>query len=218
MIVPDLRGCGQSQAGSSPYSLRVLAGDVVAWLDALSIDRCHLIGHSFGGVVAQEVLTRHNDRIRSAVLVSISSLVGKNAAANWLRLAASVRDNGVRPSLKASARAFSKRFAAGHPELVQAQSDLTASSDPRIYAAQAEASADYDYTDALAAVAQPVLVMQGKEDRMTPVGGSVLLARALPNATLRLIDGLGHNLHMELGPDFARHIEAFVTAVDQGSR
>ncbi len=214
VIVPDLRGCGASETGSDFYSLRLLADDVVAWMDVLGIKSCHLIGHSFGAVVAQEVLTKHNSRVRSAMLVSTSSRVGPQAADNWLRLAAAVRKNGLRASPKASARAFSENFANTHPELVRSQSELTTRSAPDVYAAQAEAAARYDYTEALAAVVQPVLVMQGKEDRMTPVGGSVLLARALPNAKLELIEGVGHNLHLELGPSFAQRIADFVAEVD----
>jgi len=105
-----------------------------------------------------------------------------------------------------SARAFSETFAAEHPELVADQGRVSASTDAKVYAAQARAASSYDYSEALAAVENPVLVMQGLADRMTSPGGSVLLSRALPHGELELIEGVGHNLHVEMG-------ERFVTAV-----
>jgi 3-oxoadipate enol-lactonase len=94
VIVPDLRGCGDSERGTEPYTFAVLASDAVAVLDALKIERCHLVGHSLGGVVAQELLTAHNARCASAVLISTSSRVGEAATAGWLRLADSVERRG----------------------------------------------------------------------------------------------------------------------------
>jgi 3-oxoadipate enol-lactonase len=210
VVCPDLRGCGESELGDAPYSLALLARDCIAVLDALAVNRCHVIGHSLGGVVAQELLTGAPGRFASAVLVSTSSRVGQAASEGWRRLADSVEKRGLGSPEGAVSRGFSKEFAEANPTVIREHGTLATACDPAVYAAQARAASSYDYGDGLATVTIPVLVLQGLADRLTTPGGSVLLSRALPNATLEMIEGVGHNLHLELGEKFAETVETFM--------
>ena len=213
VAVVDLRGCGRSERGAAPITLPTLADDVAAVIAHLGAGRCHLIGHSLGGVVAQDLLVRHGRSCGAAVLVSTSSKVGAQAAEGWRRLADVVEQRGV-VGEGGSARAFSDAFAAQHPELVEEQGRISASADAKVYAAQARAASSYDYSEALTSVENPVLVMQGLADRMTSPGGSVLLSRAIPNSELELIEGVGHNLHVEMGERFVDVVLEFLTRHD----
>ncbi len=69
VIVPDLRGAGESAPSNSDYSLATFAADMIAILDHLGIERCDLIGHSMGGQIAQLVSVNAPGRVRSQVLV-----------------------------------------------------------------------------------------------------------------------------------------------------
>ncbi len=60
----------------------------------------------------------------------------------------------------------------------------------------------------------PALVVQGLDDRLTPPGGSVILARALPRVRLLMIPGAGHNLPLEMPERFADLVLAFVAGVE----
>ena len=206
VIVPDLRGCGASTHDDVPYTLDRAARDVLAVARAAGAPRFCVVGHSLGGVIAQELLTRHGDHVDAAVLVSTSSRVGRRATDMWLRVAAIVEARGVATSFDAHARAFSDDFATRRPDVVDVHARRAASCDAGIYTAQARAAAAYDYSEALEDVRQPVLVLQGLADRLTSPGGSVLLERDLPNASLEMMDGVGHNLHVE-------EPERFVTLV-----
>jgi len=117
-----------------------------------------------------------------------------------------------------SARAFSESFASGHPDLVEEQGRISASSDPAVYAAQARAASSYDYSDALSRVTNPVLVIQGLADRMTSPGGSVLLSRALSQSELLMVEGVGHNAHLEMGDRFVATVLAFFDRVNGSPR
>jgi pimeloyl-ACP methyl ester carboxylesterase len=214
VIVPELRGCGESERGAEPYSFAVLAGDAVAVLDALSVAKCHVVGHSLGGVVAQELLTLHSERCASAVLISTSSRVGEAAATGWLRLADSVERRGFESAESAAARGFSAEFAREHPETVRALGSVAVTANRSVYAEQARAASAYDYTQALEKVRQPVLVVQGLADRLTSPGGSVILSRALPAARLEMIENVGHNLHIELGERFVALVDAFFSEAE----
>ena len=214
VITPDLRGCGDSERGAETYSFGLLAQDLLAILDASDTRVCHIVGHSLGGVIAQHFLTRHQDRCASAVLVSTSSRVGEKAAVSWRRLADIVAAKGLSRSDLGTARGFSDSFLERRPELVRTLSEIAAASDPKVYAEQARIAADYDYTEALGSVTRPVLIMQGLADKMTSPGGSVILSRAIHGSTLEMVEGAGHNLHLEMGDAFTGRIARFFETVD----
>jgi pimeloyl-ACP methyl ester carboxylesterase len=95
---------------------------------------------------------------------------------------------------------------------------IGAATDPLVYADQARAAASYDYGTKLGSVTNPVLILQGEEDRLTSPGGSVILSRALPNAELRIVPGIGHNAHIELGATFVEMVRAFLARHDLAFR
>lgn len=208
--IPDLRGCGDSTRGTAPYTLSRAADDIDGVARALGLSRYIVVGHSLGGVIVQDLLTRHPSAVAGAVLISTSSRIGEKAAENWKRLAEMVEANGLSQSLASLARGFSEEFAAAHPDVLATHATISAATDRSVYAEQARAASSYDYTAALASVTCPVLVLQGLADRLTPPGGSVLLHRALPaGARLEMIEGAGHNLPIEMPERVAELILEF---------
>ena len=202
VVAMDLRGSGDSRLGEQPLSFERLAADAIAVLDAVSVGKAHVIGHSLGGVVTQQLLVDHPNRVASAVLVSTSSKVGEKAAEGWLRLADVVEKRGLSDSPSSRTRAFAEGFAESHPEIVDELGRIAAASDRHGYAAQARIAARYDYTESLASVRTPCMVIQGLADRLTSPGGSVILSRALKDSRLEMIEGVGHNAHIEMGQAF----------------
>lgn len=199
VVAPDLSGCGDTPRPPQTWSIAGAADDLEALLVALDVSRCVLVGHSLGGVIVEELLTRRLPMVAAAVLISTSSRLSDRATENWLRIADLVETRGLSDSPAARARGFSDSFAAARPEIVDEHARITAATDPRVYAEQARAASRYDYTEALASVSCPVLILQGLADQLTPPGGSVLLHRALPDgARLEMLDGVGHNLPFEI--------------------
>ena len=95
VIAPDLRGLGDStRAGErTDFRKQALAEDVMAMLDALGIDDFQLIGHDWGGVVAQEVAIALPDRVTRMVIMNITLI--NNARGNAEAIA-EIRRNGAR--------------------------------------------------------------------------------------------------------------------------
>jgi pimeloyl-ACP methyl ester carboxylesterase len=146
-------------------------------------------------------------------LISTSSRVGEKAATGWLRLADVVEARGLGKP-EAAARGFSEAFARERPEVVRELGEAAVATDVKVYAEQARIASRYDYTAALARVRTPVLVVQGLADRLTSAGGSVTLARAIAGARLEMLEGVGHNVHVELGDRFAELVEKFFAELE----
>ena len=208
----DIRGFGASSKPDGPYDLPMYRDDLLAVFDALSLDKAHIVGISMGGVISQQFLVDHPDRLLSATLVSTSSEISERATANWTRLADRVESRGF-GKVDAS-RSFAAHFAEQNPELVAATNAQTLSNDPKGYSAGTRAVSDYNFSEALAGVRLPVLIVQGLEDQLTPPGGSVRMSRAIQRSRLLLLPGVGHNLPIEAPLLFDSALLAFTGAVD----
>lgn len=69
-LAPDLRGRGQSRGPDTDYGIASMASDIVAFADALALERFDLVGHSLGSCIAMEIALAHPERLRSLVVVS----------------------------------------------------------------------------------------------------------------------------------------------------
>jgi pimeloyl-ACP methyl ester carboxylesterase len=214
VLRPDLRGCGESDKPPGPYSPALFAADVAALLDACDVDTAHVVGISMGGVVAQRFALDYPARLRSLVLVSTSSEVGARAVTSWQRLADLVERVGFDARTADASRAFSPAFAAAHPGIVAALGARNARCDPRAYAAAARAVSDYNWTAELSRLDAPTLILQGRDDQLTPPGGAVKMSRVLPHARLLLVSDAGHNLPIEQPEVFRHSVLAFAAGVD----
>src|SRR5690606_16948185 len=70
VLAPDLRGFGDSPRGRGRMSVRGHALDIAAFLDAMGIERCHLIGHSMGGAIAQQLALDQPQRVERLVIAN----------------------------------------------------------------------------------------------------------------------------------------------------
>jgi 3-oxoadipate enol-lactonase len=210
----DVRGFGGSDKPPGPYSAALFAADLARLLDRLGLERVHLGGISMGGVIAQRFALDHAGRVRSLVLVSTSSEIGERGAATWRRLADAIERRGFGSGARDASRAFAPDFARRCPEVVAAAGRQTAANDPLAYAAAARAMSDYHWTDELARLAVPALILQGLADQLTPPGGSVKMSRVLRASRLLLVPDSGHNLPLERPDVFCAAVLGFTGGVD----
>ncbi|HEU0288068.1 MAG TPA: 3-oxoadipate enol-lactonase [Nocardioidaceae bacterium] len=187
----DLRGHGWSPAPHGPYTVDVLADDVLRLAGRLGLDRFALVGLSIGGTVGQTIAVREPDRLTALAACCTGPKLGDPD--DWRDRAARVRAEGtswlVDPSI---ARWFTPAFAARHPDEVDRVVRMLLTTSPEGYAASCEALAAFDLTDRIGEITAPTRVVIGSEDPIAPPDLGHRMADAIPDADLVVLDGTAH--------------------------
>ena len=202
--------------GPSAYLLRDRADDTVGLLDHLGIDRAHVAGASMGGMIAQQLAIDHADRVSS--LCSIMSTTGNRRLRfpRWRAFGAlmakppSSREGYVEQAVKTFKVIGSPGYPMDEPhfrEIVGHAYDRCF--HPPGVARQLHAiNCSGDRTRALRRLDVPALVIHGGDDPLVRLSGGRATARAIPNARLRVIDGMGHDLPRQLHGELAELIDS----------
>jgi len=211
LIRLDLLGQGQSdKPRSDSYPLAEQADLAASLLDTLALSHCHVIGLSYGGMVAQHLAHRHPERVDHLVLASTlacSDAVDQAIAASWIAAAesggADLRFAVSLPWL------FSSRFLSSHPDQLNELKTVATQSEWEAVLRLLAGMREHDARTWLASVTVPTRVIVGSEDRLTPLHQSEMLSTYMPHAQLSIIPGVGHALHLEAVESFARLVMEF---------
>lgn len=225
--LPNLPGILQQiMQGQKPdvaYTLSDMARDAVGLLDALGIDRAHVVGASLGGMVAQLVAADHPERVLS--LTSIMSTTGNREVPPASPAALEVLNNrGPDPAQDLEgyvAHSYKGAQVVGSPAYPpdpalhreRTLHDLNRSYYPPGFARQyAAAVACPDRRPKLATIKAPTVVIHGAADPLVPVEGGRDTASNIPGAELRVIEGMGHDLPPAL---FDEIVDGILRAVER---
>ncbi|MYE82772.1 MAG: alpha/beta fold hydrolase [Gammaproteobacteria bacterium] len=175
VLVFDHRGHGASDgpADEGAYTVERLVKDTERLIDCAGFEDYHLVGHSIGGAVAQEIALRHPDRVRSLVLCDTTDWFGDHD-----------RPGGTAPFVPADLAQTAARRAASMPAaaLRGTWGGLLAWRGTR---------------DRARAIAPRSLVLYGERDASRIVEGSRRLEQGIPDARTAVIHGAGHSPHQE---------------------
>ena len=202
-----------------PYLLADMADDGIGLLEALGIERAHVVGASMGGMIAQAMAANHPDRVLS--LVSIMSSTGSRWSGQpaprilpvFLQKPASSKEDYQERLVKLFKLVGSPGFERDDDELREmAGVAWDRGIDPAGLARQLGAIlASGDRVADLKRIRVPTLVIHGKSDRLVRPSGGRATARAIPGAKLDLIDGMGHDLPRGVWPRILDGIEQTAT-------
>ncbi|XBB69985.1 alpha/beta fold hydrolase [Nocardioides sp. WV_118_6] len=199
-ILVDHRGAGRSDVPALPLTLRTLADDAAAVLDAVEAGPAHVVGFSMGGLVAQELALTHAAAARSLVL-GCTSPGGRDAVPGtfaWRDPSRWYADTTAPAAIAADLHARGR-----HP------------ATRRGVAAQLAAVAGYRGAGArLHRWHGPTLIAHGTTDRIVPVENARRLARRIPHAELCLLAGAGHVITTDATDRLVAAILAFTARVD----
>ena len=186
------RGHGGSPAPAGSYTLADLGGDVLRLLDELGTGPVSYCGVSLGGMIGMWLAANAPDRFTALAVLCTTAWMPDQAF--WTDRAARVRAEGLAPLAGGVVgRWFTPSFAAHDPATVaRFIATLASDVDPAGYAGCCDAIAGMDLRPALPGITAPALVIAGSEDPATPPWQNAVIARAIPDARLRVIRGASH--------------------------
>ncbi|MES2932890.1 MAG: alpha/beta hydrolase [Pseudomonadota bacterium] len=202
----------------SGYTLDDMAADSVGLLDVLGLARAHIVGISMGGMIAQIVAARYPERILSLTSLMSSSgrrgLPGPSVAARKAMLSRPKNPCDPQQVLAQMIRTFKIIGSPAYPATdAEMQAILGGGVKRSLYMAGSARQivaivASKDRLALLKKIHCPTLVLHGAQDPLVPLACGRDTARWIPNAVLRIIDGMGHDLPSALHPHLIDMIAA----------
>jgi 3-oxoadipate enol-lactonase len=198
LLAYDQRGLGRTSKPDEPYSMAQYADDAAALIDYVGWPEALVVGVSFGGMVAQELVLRHPAKVRRLVLACTSPGGEGGASYPFHEIEHLKGEERARFLMPISDTRRDAAWAAAHPEdytrLVElAAADPFAGEPGRAEGAhrQLEARARHDTWDRLQEIAGPVLIAAGRYDGIALPATQEKIAARIPGAELQWFDG-GH--------------------------
>lgn len=214
VITFDNRGAGGSDKPDGPYTTAMMAADAIGLLDGLGVTQAHVLGHSLGGYIAQEVALARPDLV-SKLILAATTTGGPNAipvTPEALKVMTERNGDPMELFRRGVAVSTGPGFAQRHPDVVEALWAYRASNPVPAaqYAAQVMAGAQHDAEVRLGEIRCPTLILFGAEDRVVPPANAALLAQKIQGAQVKILPGLGHHIALEDPETMARLIIDFL--------
>lgn len=216
VITFDPRGVALSKLeDGASVSIEKIADDIDLLLEKLEIDTAHVLGISFGGFVALEFALRYPGKLKKLILAS-TSFGGPNHVAPPMEVLSSFSDtNGLFSSeriRKYITMAFSPDFVRGHSDIVDEFCTMRERNivPEEVYRQQLASAVTFNAEDRVHGIKAETLVLTGDKDGVVPPENSENLARAIPGASLRTIEGGGHMAFVERAGEFNAIVREFL--------
>ena len=189
LILPDLRGFGESTTVNSPYSMDDYASDIAGLLDKMGIQKAAIVGHSMGGYVALAFARLYPERVSGLALISSQVLADPpDRKEGRYKSAADVAEKGIGGVVEAMTSKFTSdaRLQAIARSIMEKQK-------PDAYIGALKAMAERpDSTSLLSAFKFPVVVVHGEADALIPVARAREVKAAVPDLHYVELKDTGH--------------------------
>jgi pimeloyl-ACP methyl ester carboxylesterase len=218
VIILDNRDVGRSSTVSHPYTIADMADDLAGLVDALGIERTHVLGLSMGAMIAQEFALRHANRLDRLVLTGSGAAPARSAVdpiSVWSWVKANDATGEVFGGQQLTSL-FSTAFLRNREAVLQTSALLAANPypmTPEAYQRQAQAYLNFDSLDRLGGIMAPTLVIVGEQDLVTPPWIAREVADAIVGARFEVIRGAGssHVVPIERPDEFNQLVSNFLT-------
>jgi 3-oxoadipate enol-lactonase len=208
----DTRGHGQSQVTDGPYSIALLAEDLVALMDALNINQAHLVGLSMGGMICQYIGANYPERALSLSLCDTASEMPPRSM--WEERFAIAKSQGIAGLVDGTIkRWFLGDFINRATEQINTVRKMILATPVDGYLGCASAVRDMAQSTMLLKIKAPTMVLVGKQDPACTVDQATVLHRLIPHSSLVVIDQAAHLSNIEQPKAFNHALRGFLDSV-----
>jgi 3-oxoadipate enol-lactonase len=204
LILPDLRGFGESTTVDSPFTMDDYASDIAGLLDQLGVQKAAIVGHSMGGYVALAFAKLYPERVSGLGLVSSQVLPDPpDRKEGRYKSAADVSEKGIGGVVEVMAPKFAsdERLQAFARETMERQ-------QPAAFIGALKAMAErMDSTPLLSSFKFPIVIIHGEADALIPIDRAREVKNAVLQAHLVELNGAGHMPMMEAKEETARALK-----------
>ncbi len=204
LITYDHRGTGESDKPKSPpYSTEMFSEDAATVLAAAGADSAHVFGFSMGGRVSQWLAVSHPKKIRCLILGATtpgnSHGIERNRETSLLLMSGDL--------IKMEELLYSPKYIAGGGFRLGPPATPDFARKLHFYASE-----NHDAWDQLPNIHCPTLILHGSDDLINPTANADLLAEAIPNAVVQIIEGGRHGFIDEYKEEISQAVKAFIDA------
>jgi pimeloyl-ACP methyl ester carboxylesterase len=213
----DNRDVGVSPRADSPYRIADMARDAIAVLDRAGIERAHVVGHSMGGLIAQEVALIAPERVRSLVLVGTFARADPylfSAATSWKTAARNLTPEEFARSSMPYWIGETMINSDGPDAIVEMLAPFIVAQGVDAFCRQIDAVLGADTVGRLDRITAPTLVVWGVEDKIVLENHQRLFLDRIKGARYVRIDGAGHSPTFEQPEAFNAALQQFFAGIE----
>jgi pimeloyl-ACP methyl ester carboxylesterase len=198
-IIFDNRGAGRTDKPDFPYSIAMMADDTIGLMDALNIEKAHILGASLGGMIAQEIAINHPERAEKLVLCCTHCGGSKQVLPSNEVLQKMMTPQELPPEEfvdRIIPLCYTEEFINNNPDFIESYKKRTLQYviPYNAYLHQIEALMGFSSGLKLKRIKAPTLIVHGKEDMINPWKNAEILANRIPNAEVIILDNAAHLL------------------------
>ncbi|TDA33047.1 MAG: hypothetical protein DSO02_00030 [Hadesarchaea archaeon] len=210
VITFDNRGAGRTDlSDKEEYTIQMMADDTAGLMDALGIEKAHVLGISMGGMIAQELAINHPKKVEKLVLASTfcggpkAVPIPGEAAQMVTQIMELLSQKGKwdrEVAFKLLPFIFTEEFMRENPGVMEVASDLilVAPTPPEGIVRQVGAILSFDACDRLPQIKAPTLILAGRKDKYIPPENAEIMAKRIPNSKLVYFEHSAHQLQEEI--------------------
>jgi len=216
VIAYDVRGHGNSDAGTEDFSIDLFAEDLLNLMDALKIDKAMLCGLSMGGYIALNAVENYPDRF-DALILSDTTCTADTPEAKEKRMKTieSIRKDGVEKFADESVKNLfaPESFSTKKLEIAAVKEMIVNTTEESLCKTLRAFYERKETCSKLPDIYVPVLIMVGNEDKITPLTAAQFMNEKIKDSLLSIIEHAGHLSNIENPSEFNNQLEEFVSTI-----
>jgi 3-oxoadipate enol-lactonase len=213
VIAYDVRGHGNSDSGTDDFSIELFVNDLIVLMDTLQIKKTILCGLSMGGYIALNAMENHPKRFDALVLCD-TSCISDSSEAKEKRMKAieGIRENGVEKFADDSLKNFfaPESFTTKKEPVAEVREMIVNTSEKSIIKTLLALSKRKETCTTLWKIKVPVLILVGKEDKITPTEAAQFMHKEINGSVMSIIENAGHLSNLENPEQFNKQMKKFL--------